>query len=327
MKIDCAILGATGAVGQKAIALLQNHPTINLKEITASPKNRGKRLRDVTIWWEKTPLSNEIDQLQLKSVDEITSPVAISALPTESAKEIEPLLTKKGIHVFSNASAFRMAPNVPLMIPEINGHLADYLKNQETPGKIVTNPNCAAVVITLALAPILENFKIDHAHIVTMQAISGAGHPGLSSLDILSDLIPYINNEEDKIQEETRKILSLIAPNDYSININVNRVPVRDGHTIVMHLHMKENLNLLEIEKCFENWNKKHPNLYHLYHESDRPRPRLDLSDLDQSIHIGRIRKGERENIISLVAIGHNLVRGAAGAALKNLEHCLPFLV
>lgn len=323
-KIPVAILGATGTVGQKAIALLQHHPLFEVAELVASPKNHGKTLLEATTWKEERSLAPHLHPLKLKIYQEVTSPFALSALPADEANEVEPYLSQKGHHIFSNASSFRMKEHIPLMIPEINGNHLSWVHQQPTSGKIVTNPNCSTVVLCLGLAPLMQMAPVEHIHVTTLQAISGAGYPGLPSLDILGNSIPYIGQEEEKIQRETKKILQDITdPQSYGVTVNVHRIPVRHGHTITLQVRFKQKVRAKEAIEQYHLWNQHHEGLFVIHPEVDRPQVMLDLNNYDQRIHIGRVYQGDGDSIIRVVALGHNLVRGAAGAALLNMEHAV----
>jgi len=320
-KIPVAILGSTGVVGQKMIAMLSDHPHFYVAEIVASDKNLNKSYGEVSTWFERTKIPSSVFQMRFKSTSEITSPYALSALPSEVAAEIEPNLASKGIHVISNASTFRMNKYVPLLIPEINPSHLEIVAQQKTTGKMVTNPNCSTVFLAMAIFPLYATYKIKHITAVTLQAISGAGYPGLPSLDILGDCIPNILGEEEKIQNEVKKILgSTSLPATFTTTVNVNRIPVKHGHTVIANVHFTENISKQEIEKLFITYAEKFPQAYQLHFDNFSPRPTRDLTDFDNRTHIGRIRVSEDPRQISLVAMGHNLVRGAAGAAILNLE-------
>ncbi|MBF0297978.1 MAG: aspartate-semialdehyde dehydrogenase [Oligoflexia bacterium] len=337
MKIKVAILGGTGPVGQKAVALLQNHNIFELSEIATSSKNIDKNYGDIVNWKEQTTLNDRIAKIKMCASEELKSPFILSALPAGVAKELEPLLANKGHHIFSNASAWRMHPDVPLMVPELNSDSIDLLKKQPSKGKIVTNPNCTTVFFNLAIAPLLELARVKSISLVTMQAISGAGNrPGVSALDISGNIIPYIEDEEDKIEKESKKILQKFASYKYDISVNVHRVPVLHGHTMAIHIYFDDSFNnnknnnsnnkkpisAEDATNTYLEWNKKHHDLFVIHQKIDHPQPAFDLTNFDYRVHIGRIRQGENKNILSLVALGHNLVRGAAGAAIRNMEFC-----
>lgn len=323
-KFNVAILGATGTVGQKAISMLTNHPFLEITEIAASDGNAGKRFGDVVNWRDESELASHFADMKLKSCKEVTAPYAISALPGESAQEIEPFLASKGIHIFSNASTFRMDSKTPLLIPEINPDHIKLIETQATKGKIVTNPNCSTVMLVCALKPLMSLGKLKHVSVVTLQAASGAGYPGVPSLDLIGNTIPYIGNEEDKIETESLKILGqlgsgTISNAEFDITCHVNRVPVADGHSVVIHAFYEHDVDANKIKELF----LKNQTLYKVYDDNTRPQPKRDLTAYDMRIHIGRIKQGATKNVVGLLSLGHNLVRGAAGAAIINLEHYL----
>lgn len=311
-KYPVAILGATGTVGQKVISMLANHPQFYVREIAASGNSVGKKLKDACEWRDETPLSDFVGNLILQDCTAVSSPFAISGLPSDIAKIIEPSLASKGIIVSSNASAFRMDKHTPLLIPEINPEQIHLIEQQSTKGKIITNPNCSTVMLACALKPLLNLGDIDHVSVVTLQAASGAGYPGVSSLDLIGNTIPFIGDEEDKIELESEKILG----KKFNIICHVNRVPVIDGHTVILHVYFKKPVEASLIRTEFQ----KNTELYKVHLENNRPQPRRDLTAYDMRIHIGRIKQGNAPNVVGLLSMGHNLVRGAAGAAIKNLE-------
>lgn len=315
LKFPVAILGATGTVGQKLISMLNNHSQFYVAEVAASGANVGKKLKEACQWRDETALPDFIGDLILRDCSQVTSPYAISGLPADVAKIIEPLLAERGVIVSSNASTFRMDEHTPLLIPEINPEQIHLVEQQTTKGKIITNPNCSTVMLACALKPLLDLAPIDHISVVTLQAASGAGYPGVSSLDLIGNTIPFIGNEEDKIEIESEKILS----RKLNISCHVNRVPVVDGHTVVLHVYFKKPVSVESVRAEF----LKDKNLYKIHDEENRPQPRRDLTPYDMQIHIGRIKQGYAPHVIGLVSMGHNLVRGAAGAAIKNLEHYL----
>lgn len=282
MKV--AILGATGAVGQKACALLKNHPYLELAEVVSS--NPGKSYADVVDWREKGAPPN----LTIKSPEEIESPLILSALPSDIAKTLEPKLAKEH-RIFTNASAYRMT--APLVIPEINRHII------KPTDHIIANSNCTVSIIAMALHPLLSLGEIEHVSIVTMQATSGAGY----GFQLEDNLIPHIPQEEEKIIEETHKILE----HGFPITVHVHRVPISHGHTVALHVHFKE-----PIQKPLYNTAP-----YLLHTDEAHPQP-ADLTWDDMRIHIGRLKHEGRR--LGLIATGHNLVRGAAGAAIANME-------
>ena len=321
MTTPIAILGATGAVGQKLIRMIEGNSGFHVAEVAASERRQGKTYGEVVSWKEEIPLPESVRHLPLCSPQKIRSPFALSALPGKVAQTVEPELARMGIHVVSNASSLRMGPTIPLLIPEVNREHLSLIHQQTTPGKIVTNPNCATVFVVLALAPLLELGELEHLSVVTLQAISGAGHHGLSALDIVGNIIPNIPGEEEKIEEETKKILGHTnTPAPFSVTAHVHRVPVLHGHTIALHLFFKTPVTIGAVQTQYAKWTKRFPSLYQIYQDDFHPQPLKNIHSLDQKVHIGRIKQGDRPHIVGLISLGHNLVRGAAGAALLNLE-------
>lgn len=321
MKTAIAILGATGVVGQKMIAMLGQFPEFEIAELVASPQNAGKKYSDACTWREFSPLPPQYSNMVLKNPIEITSTFVLSALPSDLAAEIEPMLAAKGHWVISNASTFRMHREVPLIIPEINPHHLRLIERQTTPGKIITNPNCSTVFLTMGLHPLRELGDIESVSVVTLQALSGAGYPGVSALDALGNIIPFINQEEDKIENESQKILGdLDLPASFGATVHVHRVPVLHGHTVAMHVSFKQDVRVEQAYTTFARLEKQLPEAYKLHTQNDRPQPARDLSDFDNRTHIGRLKQGHNNKTIGLIAMGHNLVRGAAGAAIANLQ-------
>lgn len=322
MAISVAILGATGVVGQKAIALLSRNPRFKITELVASDQRTGQVFGEVCDWRELLmPLPKAIAPMKLSPAQNLQAEYVVSCLPSESAEKIEPELAAQGKIVFSNASTFRMHQEVPLMVPEINNAHLSLLEDQKTPGKIVTNPNCSAVGVTLALAPLMEVEEIEHVSIVTLQSISGAGYPGVPSLDIFGNTIPHIPDEAEKITEETKKILGTAGiPAKFALTVHVHRVPVMYGHTVTLHVTFKDLVRPLQATELYKAWNDRYPELFVLHDKDARPQSLKDLRHDDMRVHIGHLRQGDRPNVIGLVSLTHNLVRGAAGAAIANME-------
>ncbi len=336
-KIDVGVLGATGMVGQQFIARLANHPWFNVRWLAASERSEGKAYEQAAPWRLATPMPDVCRTMTVDACVPGRGPkVVFSALDASAADQLEHQFAAAGHVVLSNARSHRMDPLVPLLIPEVNAEHLSLLERQRQAkgwsGAIVTNPNCATVVLAMALAP-LRRFGIVRANVTTMQAVSGAGYPGVPSLDILGNLIPFIGGgEEEKIETETLKILgepSGAAPLPAVISAQVNRVPVIDGHTMTVSVELGERpapdavaaamrafcgrpqaLNLPTAPKPALN----------VMTETNRPQPRLD-ADLGggMTVSVGRIRAcpvlGAR-----FVALGHNTIRGAAGASVLNAE-------
>ena len=318
-----AILGATGVVGQKAIALLNNHPEFYVAEVVASDHRVGQRFGDSCDWREVMPLPAATANLELISMENIQSSFVISGLPSHVALKDEPRLLERGKIISSNASTFRMEPHVPLMVPEVNGHHLSLLQSQKTLGKIICNPNCSVGGLVPAVAPLMSlGGGLEHLSIVTLQSVSGAGYPGVSSFDILNNTIPHIPQEADKISEEVRKILgSSECPAALSVTTHVHRVPVLFGHTATLHMIFANDVSVDEVMGQYGIMQKKYPSLLKIHSEEGFPQPNRSLTPDDMRVHIGHIRQGGRPNVIGLVVLSHNLVRGAAGAAIANLSH------
>lgn len=290
-KIPVALLGATGLVGLKAIELLQNSP-FELTEVAASEEKKNQSLGNFIL---KAPL-------------DIEAPYIFSALPKEPALAIEPLLTKRGQHVFSNASAFRMEKDVPLLIPEVNLASLAKVKNQKSKGKLICNPNCMVAILAPVLFFLLP-FQIKKIHIVTFQSLSGGGKSTLEDLSLRETIIPYIPEEANKIEKELIKILSFSCP----ITVHVHRVPISFGHSAVVQLEFSNPFQLHEIKQEF----LKAKELFKLYDEPQAPQPK-HLAPNDFHIHLGQFKK--QDSSLSFFAVGHNLVRGAIGGSILNLQ-------
>src|SRR6516164_585685 len=240
-KIPVGILGATGVVGQRFIQLLEDHPWFEVAWLAASDRSAGQRYGDAVRWRLKTPIPEQVRSMPVSNASPEESPrIIFAALDAGIARELEPQFAAAGCAVVSNSSAFRMQADVPLVVPEVNAEHLVLLECQrwrrESGGFIVTNPNCSAIGLVVALAPLHRTFVVESVFVTTMQAVSGAGYPGVASLDILGNVIPYIAKEEEKMEEETRKLLGTltgdrIEPASFSMTAHCNRVPVEDGHT------------------------------------------------------------------------------------------------
>lgn len=340
-RIDVGILGATGTVGQQFIALLADHPWFRVSWLAASERSAGKRYGDLS-WRLPSPLAADVARLEVATLDAVDKAPSIlfSALDASVAGEAETAFAASGRLVVSNARNHRMDPLVPLLIPEVNpDHLA-LLDDQRKArgltgiGGIVTNPNCSTINIAIVLAA-LRRFEITKMMVTTLQALSGAGYPGVASLDALGNVIPYIGGgEEEKIETETRKLLGSyengavrFAP--FVVSASVNRVPVPDGHTAVISLELAKKPSIEEVTAALAGFTgepqqrglplaPKPPIVVHP--AQDRPQPRLDANvGRGMTVTVGRIRPCPILGY-KLVALGHNVVRGAAGAALLNAE-------
>lgn len=338
-RIPVAVLGATGTVGQKLIRRLDQHPWFEVAAVTASDANVGRTYRDAVRWREATEIPAAVAELALQSSrSPVELPLAFSALDTESAGEVEPLWAEAGTLIVTNASPARMVADVPLIVPEVNADHLDLLdrqrQNRRWRGGIVANPNCTTTGLVLALAPIHRRFGIRTAFVATLQAISGAGWPGVASLDIQGNVIPLIPTEEEKVERETKKILGSLGENwvteaDLRVSAHCNRVAVVDGHTECVSVGLANPATPEEISATLAEWRADAPvaALPTSPHRPvivdcrpDRPQPRLDLDRGDgMSVTVGRIRPCPLLDI-RMVVLSHNTVRGAAGATIQNAE-------
>lgn len=341
-RIPVAVLGATGAVGQAFVRHLANHPWFVIAEVAASERSQGKPYREAARWLEGTLLP-DVGALVVRACtpDEITSPIVFSALDSKVAGDIEETFARVGRLVLSNAKNFRMDADVPLVIAEVNGDHLQVLGAQQRgrgwTGAIVTNANCATTVIASALAPLHEAFTVQRVVAVTMQAISGAGYPGVASLDILGNVIPYIGDEEPKITRELGKLLGrraggVIVPAEIAVSAHANRVPVEHGHTVCLTIGFERSPSVEDALEVLRSW-RGHPAVVDLpsapqpplevRDEPDRPQPRRDaFRGHGMTTSIGRVR-GDAVLDLRLVAMSHNVVRGAAGGSVLNAEMML----
>ena len=334
-KLEVGVLGATGMVGQQFISRLARHPWFEVKWLAASERSEGKRYAEAAPWRLVAPVPDAVRDLTVDACVPGQGPkIVFSALDAKAADQLEGPFAAAGHIVLSNARTYRMDPLVPLLIPEINADhlslLAAQRRDRGWSGAIVTNPNCAAVVLAMALAP-LRRFDISRVLVTTMQAVSGAGYPGVASLDILGNLIPYIGGgEEDKIERETSRILGTAdTAHGAVISAQVNRVPVVDGHTMTVSVALEARPSAAEVAEAMRTFRgcpqemrlptAPNPPIVVLPEET-RPQPRLDVDRGDgMAVCAGRIRVCP---VLThkFVALGHNTVRGAAGASILNAE-------
>jgi aspartate-semialdehyde dehydrogenase len=344
---NVGILGATGAVGQRFIQLLENHPWFNITWIAASDRSAGKTYAEACTWRLDTPLPDAIAQMTLQpnlpelAIGELPR-IIFSSVDSDIAKELEPKFAAAGCAVISNSSAFRMGANVPLVVPEVNADHFEVIESQATRkatgGFLVTNPNCCAIGLVLPLAPLHTAFGIEKLFVSTMQAVSGAGYPGVASLDILGNVIPFIKNEEEKLQEEVGKLLGAASatnfnPADITVSAHCNRVAVIDGHTECVSIKLKKKATYEEIIAVWESFQplsgKGHQGLHlpsaplfpvEYSAEETRPQPRLDLMRGNgMATTVGRLRPCSLFDW-KFTLLSHNTIRGAAGAAILNAE-------
>jgi len=329
--INVGVLGATGAVGQRFVEQLADHPWFNLATLAASDRSAGKPYGKVVNWRLDTPFPEKIARIRVsptspKSMKDVD--LVFSALPAEIAGDVETEFADAGIAVCSNASSHRMEQDIPLVIPEVNpDHLGliDVQRDKGRDGFIVTNPNCSTIMMVMALAP-LRHFKFTDVRVATMQAISGAGFAGVAAMAIYDNVIPYIGKEEEKMETESLKIMGTLkgkkvvnAP--FSVSASCHRVPVIDGHTMAVWVDIKAPVE--QLKKAYRAYIPPIKGLptqpeksVLLMDEDDRPQPRLDrMRGRGMTVTVGRLREGVR-----FVAMGHNTIRGAAGASVLNAE-------
>ncbi|MBD3192622.1 MAG: aspartate-semialdehyde dehydrogenase [Candidatus Heimdallarchaeota archaeon] len=342
MRYKVGILGATGLVGQRFIELLQNHPWFEIEVLTASQKSVGKTYKEACHWTLTTELPSRIAELpvvesDIRSLEKVADvDLLFSALPGDVARETEEQFAAK-YPVISKASAHRMEPDIPLLIPEINPEHLELIEIQKQrrnwEGFICTDPNCSTIQLAISLKP-LQKFGLKNIVVSTMQAISGAGYPGVAALDLVDNVIPFIKGEEEKIEHETKKILGKFVNcqinfADIKLSASCNRVNVRDSHLLTVFVELKERISVIKAESAFEQFNglpqtlslpsaPKQP--IHVRKENNRPQPRFDKnSGRGMSVVLGRIRE---DPVFSLkyVCLSHNTIRGAAGAGVLSAE-------
>jgi len=336
-RIEVGILGATGMVGQHFIKFLQGHPWFDLKWLGASDRSAGKKYRDA-MTWHLGVVPDSVADLTVEDCQPGNAPrLLFSAMDASVATEIERAFASAGHVVVSNSRNHRMESDVPLLVPEINpDHLKLVPRQQRVrgcKGQIVTNPNCSTVVLTMGLAP-LKRFGITKVVATTLQAISGAGYPGVASMDIVGNVIPFIGGEEEKMQQETQKILGefrgdRVEPLAAKVSAHCNRVPVVDGHTVTVSVELSSKPAEADLRAAFDSFSgvpqerelpsaPKRPVIY--MEEANRPQPRKDAErERGMAAFVGRLRACPVLDY-KFVALSHNTVRGAAGAAVLNAE-------
>jgi aspartate-semialdehyde dehydrogenase len=340
-QIEVGILGATGAVGQQFVALLAKHPWFKVAWLGASQRSEGKAYRDATAWRLPATLPDDVAKLVVETAAPGNAPkIMFSGLDSSVAGEIEAAFAKAGHVVISNSKNYRMDPTVPLMIPEVNPDHLKLLDVQASArgwtGRIVTNPNCSVIALVLALAP-LKQFGLKSVAVTTLQAISGAGYPGVASWDILGNVIPFIDGEEEKLQPETQKLLgefkggaaASVVPHPVIVSATTTRVPVHYGHTVSASVKLEGQVAPEAIIDAFNSFRGRpqelklpsappQPVMY--VTERNRPQPALDVNrDGGMTVTVGRLRTCPVLDY-KFIALGHNTIRGAAGAAILNAE-------
>ena len=337
-RIEVGILGATGMVGQHFVKFLRNHPWFELTWVGASDRSAGKKYADATNWRLDGEMPETVRNLTVQESAPKNAPrLVFSAMDASVATEIERAFAQAGHVVVSNSKNHRMEPDVPLLVPEIN---ADHLKvvplqqrRRGWKGQIVTNPNCSTITLTMALGP-MKPFGITRVLVTTMQALSGAGYPGVASMDATANVVPYIGGEEEKMQQETQKILGDLTadgfrPLDARVSAACNRVPVVDGHTVAASVEFREKPSEADLLAAIEKFQgmpqqrklpsaPPRPVIYMT--ANDRPQPRRDVErENGMAVFVGRLRECPVLHY-KFIALGHNTIRGAAGAAVLNAE-------
>ena len=338
---NVGILGATGMVGQRFIQLLENHPWFEVAWLAASDRSSGKPYGEAVRWKLDTPIPAAIAAMPISPATPDNAPgIIFAALDADIARDLEPKFAAAGCAVISNSSAFRMQADVPLVIPEVNPEHLALIRHQNWNGLgknhggyVVTNPNCSAIGLVMALKPLAERFGLRAVFVSTMQAVSGAGYPGVASLDILGNVVPFIRNEEEKLVEETGRLLgklenNRIVPHKTRIAAHCNRVAVEDGHTESVSVELESKPSREDILTAWREFHPlcgknlptapQHPVEYNP--AEDRPQPRLDrMRGRGMTATVGRLRPCTLLDW-KFTVLSHNTIRGAAGAALLNAE-------
>ncbi len=340
-SIPVAVIGATGSVGQRFVSLLDGHPWFKVVGLAASDRSEGKSYAQACRWiipdampaWaaETKLLPSIPDALQ-------NARIIFSALPADEAKILEPEFARDGFAVCSNASAYRREEDIPLLLPEVNAEHIQLVKSQREKrgwkGCILTNPNCTSTGLTVALKALDDAFGLDRAFVVSLQALSGAGYPGVPSMDIIDNVIPFINGEEEKVEWEPRKMLGKFSPqgiefSSLKLSAHTNRVAVTDGHLVCVSVDLKKNASIDEAKDAFLSYqapfavsqlpSSPQP-VIALSEQSDRPQPRLDrMTGKGMATIVGRVRTDPLFSL-KFVVLSHNTIRGAAGGSIYNAE-------
>ena len=339
MKIAVGVLGATGAVGQKFIKLLEDHPWFTVTEVAASERSAGRPYQEAVAWKQTTPIPESVRALEVRPcAPGLKCHVVFSGLDAAVAGPVEESFAQAGYVVLSNSRNHRLDEDVPLVIPEINpdhfGLLPIQQQNRGSRGYIVTNSNCSTMFLAMALAPLHQSAGVEKVVVTTMQAISGAGYPGVPSLDILGNVIPHIGGEEEKMEIETRKILGRFNGKsvdlaDFAVSAQCNRVPVEDGHTESVSVKLSRTITAGEITSLMRDFSGPPQSLklpsapdqpLLVMEENDRPQPRFDVNRAHgMATLVGRIRPCAVLDF-KFTVLGHNTIRGAAGASILNAE-------
>jgi aspartate-semialdehyde dehydrogenase len=342
MKLKVGIIGATGMVGQRFIEQLKGHPWFEIEALLASERSAGRKYSDAASWYLTSRIPSKISEMVVeemdpKVVDRYDLDLIFSAIPSDIAREVEGVFAEH-TPVFSNTATYRMEEDVPLVIPEVNPDHLNLIKvqkeNRGWGGFIVTNPNCTTIGLAIPLKPILDEFGISWVNVATMQALSGAGYAGVPSMAIVDNVIPYIRNEDEKVEVEGLKILGSLKGDsigfaDFHVFASCNRVMVRDGHTEAVFVNTKRDFTVDHVKEVFSAF-KGEPQRLRLptapekpiivMEDEDRPQPLFDRDlGAGMSVSVGRVRRG-REKLLRFISLSHNTIRGAAGASILNAE-------
>lgn len=339
-RIPVSILAATGSVGQRFIQLLDNHPWFEVTSLTGSDRSIGQKYGDACHWILPTPIPAWAREMTVVPTTPETANAGLvfSALPTSIAKDAEPQFARSGVKVFSNASAYRAEPDVPILLPEVNpdhAHLVAAQREQRGwPGYIVTNSNCTSTGMTIALKALQDSFGLAVVFAVSLQALSGAGYPGVPSMDILDNVIPYIGSEEEKVEWEPRKMLGALKDGEielapFAVSAHTNRVAVSDGHTVCLSIELGNRADIRKAAQALREYQAPAVSanlpsapkpVIVLREENNRPQPRLDRdTGRGMATVVGRLRPDPVFDI-RMVVLSHNTVRGAAGGSIYNAE-------
>jgi len=339
MTVHVGILGATGAVGQRFIQLLDGHPTFEIAALTASESSAGKPYREAAKWRADSPIPEDVAEIEVGSTtpDDVSDDIDLlfSSLPSGVASEVEPQFLEAGYVVSSNSSNDRMAEDVPLTIPEINPDHLDLIEvqrdNRGWDGALIKNPNCSTITMVPTLAALDESFGLDRADVTTLQAVSGAGYSGVTSMEIIDNAIPHIGGEENKMETESRKLLGSfdgaeLSLHGASVNASCNRIPTLDGHLESVFVDLDDAPTPAEAREALESFPgvdlpSAPDQLIHVFGEDqpDRPQPRLDRNrDNGMAISAGGVQPTDTG--LKYNCLAHNTLRGAAGASILNGE-------
>ncbi len=339
-KIPVAVLGATGAVGQRFVQLLDGHPWFTVAGLAGSERSAGKLYGEACRWLLPSPMPGWARDLPVESPEpeKLQASIMFSALPAEIAHQVEPKFARAGCLVCSNASAFRNEPDVPILLPEVNpdhtGLVPLQRRRRGWRGAIVTNPNCTSTGMTVALKALQDAFGLRKVFVVSLQALSGAGYPGVASMDIIDNVIPYVGGEEAKVEYEPRKMLGRLQDGslelaDFAISAQTNRVPVSEGHLTCLYVELEQRASESAAARALQDYRPAQvvqdlPStpqpVIRLMEEADRPQPRLDREiGRGMTTVVGRLRSDPVFDL-KMVVLSHNTVRGAAGGSIYNAE-------